>query len=1010
MKFIQHSGSRTWQQVIKQKWWLNQQRAISCVENYLASKSDRQAMVRMPTGTGKTAVIATLAQLLADKPRCLVVAPWEYLVGQLQQELQERFWKKVGEDLSFTPKPCQIFTPSTFTKAQKAAGSAGVLLCTNQTLQALRKDDAKFRKLRSWCTLALVDEGHREPAPRWAEAVRDLDVATVLFTATPYRNDLQLFDIDPAFTYSFTFAEGLQQQIVRNVSFIDGSWPLSGANVVKEFIHQLTKSSASITQQLGLKDSALRVIVRCEEAEQIKSVVAALLAHGETAIGVHETFGRADGKQYLKDVPEPWTETAQFWVHQNKLIEGLDDPSFRLIAIFGQFSNARNLVQQVGRVIRNPERKPGQMAFVLAHNKQGQKNLWDRFIEYENDVQEQIRKGGSEISAFEQFIAARTASPRFYFLGDFRRQLQPETVTDPREVVRLRKSVLVRTPASDFQWKTLLLGIQHELLTGDAAPYGNAHRDQSTFLQLFQISEQSDIVSEAYLETRLGYVFAKRIGDLVFFYDSEGRAPEYMRSGTTALAPEALQRLLPDRRSTIKEISLINGDFGNSAYQRRHLSTQSLELVPPALSDYVHVCSTVIGSVRMTNGAKRDTRRRYVSFTRGRLSERTTPIISYVDFDKWVHDIAAHLGNAALSGDDSLDRFAKPYQFVGTETPRHILFDVASEAIDSSSMPQLAVPPADDDLWLVKNGRFFGEIDERYFQASVAFNSQVRRFEIESDQLDAVSLDTADGRRRIFTNYLNDTQEFRILLDSSVVYTQGRFFTPNLRPWRGGGTRINIEKIVVGCAGLKGITSEKGDTSGWVPSSVFGAIVDKAKVFKDVGWTPEILLCNDVGVPEMADFFALSDKTKRIVMIHAKKARVGSTLSASSFHEMCSQAVRYLGFFNPSDTQTKLSEAQISGMWSPDPAKYASRQRLIWGPPSLDARGVSKRFASAISDPTFGREVWLVMGNGLSHAKFIKAVEKTTPKPNEREMSYLLQSTWCSTASVGASLKVICMP
>ena len=33
-----------------------------------------------------------------------------------------------------------------------------------------------------------------------------------------------------------------------------------------------------------------------------------------------------------------------------------------------------------------------------------------------------------------------------------------------------------------------------------------------------------------------------------------------------------------------------------------------------------------------------------------------------------------------------------------------------------------------------------------------------------------------------------------------------------------------------------------------------------------------------------------------------------------------------------------------------------------------------------------------------------------TPKPNEREMSYLLQSTWCAVASVGASLKVVCMP
>ena len=155
MKFIQRSGSRTWQQVIKQKWWLNQQRAISRVENYLASNSDRQAMVRKPTGTGKTAVIATLAQLLSDKPRCLVVAPWEYLVGQLQQELHERFWRKVGEDSNFTPKQCEVFTPSAFVKALKAVGSAGVLLCTNQTLQALRKDDAKFPKLRSWCTLAL---------------------------------------------------------------------------------------------------------------------------------------------------------------------------------------------------------------------------------------------------------------------------------------------------------------------------------------------------------------------------------------------------------------------------------------------------------------------------------------------------------------------------------------------------------------------------------------------------------------------------------------------------------------------------------------------------------------------------------------------------------------------------------------------------------------------------------------------------------------------------------------
>jgi Type III restriction enzyme, res subunit len=1010
MKFIPHAGNRTWQQVIDDKWWINQRGALARMDAYLAAKSDRQAMVRMPTGTGKTAVIAALGQLLADKPRCLVVAPWENLVKQLRRELAQRFWAKVGEETSFTPKGCRVFTPSSFAAARKEVATSGVLLCTNQTLQALRKNDASFRKLRTWCELVLVDEGHREPAPRWAEAVRELESPTVLFTATPYRNDLQLFDVDPTFTYSFTFGEALNAKIVRNVSFIDGSWPLSGTNVATEFVGQLIKSVAATANQLGIDESAIRVIVRCEDAEQIKSVVPILVARGRTVVGIHETFSKSDGKHFAKEVPDPSIETAQFWVHQYKLLEGLDDPAFRLIAIFGRFTNARNLVQQVGRVIRNPGLQAGEMAFVLAHAKHGQKALWDRFIEYEKYVQERVTQGGSEISALEHFLAARTAAPRFYFLGDFRKHLHPEDVTDPRKVVRLRKSVLVRTACNGFSWKALVRGIQHELLTGDAGPFGVAYQNKSTFLQLFQISEQSDLVSEAYLETRLGYILAREIGDLVFFADSEGRSSKYLGSSTTAIAPEELQRLLPDQLSTIKEISLINGDFGNSTYLRRSLSTQSLELVPPTLSDYVHVCSTATGSVKLANGNAKDTRRRYLSFTRGRLAERTTPIVEYDEFAKWLDDMAAQLRDTALIGDDSLERFARPYQYTGSEEPSHILFDIGSEAIDATAMPATATTLRPDALWLVNSGLFRGEIEEQQFEATVQLSPQTGRFEIESAQLDAVTIDVPDGRRRVFTKYLNESQEFRILLGTSVVYAQGRFFTPNLRPWRGGGSRINIEKIVVGCVGLQRITSEKGGLTGWDALSVFGAITDKTKVFRDAGWVPEILVCNDVGAPEIADFFGLSEKAKKVVMIHAKKAKEGSKLSASSFHEVCSQAVRYLGFFNPSDTQTKLSEAKIAGKWAPDAAKYKERERLVWAPAGIDAKAISQKFTEAISDPTYGREVWLVMGNGLSQDRFVKAVAKKTPKPNEREMSYLLQSTWCAAASVGASLKVVCMP
>ena len=147
--------------------------------------------------------------------------------------------------------------------------------------------------------------------------------------------------------------------------------------------------------------------------------------------------------------------------------------------------------------------------------------------------------------------------------------------------------------------------------------------------------------------------------------------------------------------------------------------------------------------------------------------------------------MAAQLRDTALSGDDSLERFARPYQYTGTEEPRHILFDIASEAIDATAMPPLTPAPNADDLWLVNGGSFRGEIEEQYFEATVQFNSQTGRFEIESAQLDDVRIDVPDGRRRIFTNYLNESQEFRILLGTSVVYTQGRFFTTKLAPVAG---------------------------------------------------------------------------------------------------------------------------------------------------------------------------------------------------------------------------------
>ena len=72
-------------------------------------------------------------------------------------------------------------------------GEAVAVFATIQALQQIHDDEAEYAKLAGLFGTVLFDEGHREPAPQWARAARGLGARTILFSATPYRNDLKVF-------------------------------------------------------------------------------------------------------------------------------------------------------------------------------------------------------------------------------------------------------------------------------------------------------------------------------------------------------------------------------------------------------------------------------------------------------------------------------------------------------------------------------------------------------------------------------------------------------------------------------------------------------------------------------------------------------------------------------------------------------------------------------------------------------------------------------------------------
>ncbi len=967
MRYVDHKKGRDWTPIIQRKLWSDQVKALDLVARYFDSASTKQALVRMPTGTGKTAVISVIAQLALDFPRVLVVAPWKHLVDQLRREIGQAFWEKSKLTDTFSLRPVASFTPIALAALLAQHSQAGVLLCTNQTLERLNATEGSlFDELRNWTTVALVDEGHREP-------------------------------------------EAEQKSIIRSVNFVTEDWPRTGPDAVSTFVTRLIEFRNTLAKKKLWDRGNIRVIVRCETHDEVDLVTQHLINAGEKALGVHEQFKSRNEPYLRKSVPDPVQTDAVFWVHQYKLMEGLDDSRFRIVAVFGPFVNARNLVQQVGRVIRNPDHQEGEEAFVFVRRSDQQLEFWKRFIGYEKSVQDRIKQGQTEISTAEALREIRSNAGSFYFLGDFRKQLAPDEIDDPRGFVRLRRSVQVLQLKPGLKFGALVAGIEKDVVARDGEFFGSAFESEDTYLRIYEVFEDSPMLEELYLGNRLAYVFARQVKDLLFFADSERTLPDFLTKNCAPIPQEQLRKLFPDKASVIREISLLNGDPGNHAFRRRTLGTDSLEFVPPGLSDYIHICSTAVGKVEGEEGSGR----RYVGFTKARVTERDANWITFDELSDWIDSLATTVEDEDTTGDETLDRFAVSAEYDGTSPIRHILLDIDVEAINFKQFLTADLDADEEELWKVSNGKFIGRLDDHFFEANITYDKKRKIFLIGSEALATALIEDPDsGKIKPLVGYLNESQKFRAVLENGKIYAQGRFFAPNIRLWGAGRKRVELLNIIVGVPGLENARSEKGDNTyradGWPPDSVFGVITDfsPAGLFATSGWLPDLVVCNDIGAPEIADFFALSGQPKRLVMIHGKSADLDASLSASAFHEVCSQAVRYLGFFNPNDNGSKLSLDQITRRW-----RLSGRncERVIRNTLGLDTLAIRDQIDSMIRDALCTREVWIAMGGGLSRVALQGAVTAgRLPAAHVLHLLYLLQSTWAAVASVGANLRIFC--
>jgi hypothetical protein len=1002
--------------------WKPQREALQKVQEYLEAfeqnKTSGSCLVNMPTGTGKTAIIAILSRNVPELGHVLVLSPRVALREQLYREIKNRFYSKLEYDISSNQKTI-VKLGTTFPDLKSRRVPPTVIVTTIQKLQSLANIDRDaFKLFWSQLSLVLIDEGHCEPAPTWSRLVRAIEKPRVIFTATPYRNDLKVFDIDYKYTSIYGFNNAVADGFIRSVEIIEQDPPRSP----NHFVGQVVKFYYSkLKPNMIPEDRRPRVIIRCDSKETIRQISTALKRMKQSFVAIHEEFVKDDHRPFEYDfVPDPNETSATFWIHQFKLVEGIDDPRFRVLAMYEPLRNARSLVQQVGRIVRNPEQTPRSVAYFLDHSGGKQKELWVEYLAYDLLVQE--KRG--EVLEFGNTLMKkwRDAHPQVvYFDQRFRTPFDLRSAHLDEEL-RLPFSTNVYRRLKEFSLAECQDWVQQTLEKRDC-PFHISSADDTWFVCMYFAIRNSPLLRTTYfVETRLGAIIVLAAEDYVYFFDSGGQLPIDFESLSEPVPVAVLRKLFQrNAKSYLTSVSLTNSSLGSTVIRARSVTASDIGKTTPLFDERSFACTTATGyTLSMNDEQEPEEVRRYIGFANGRITDTTGQKADLTEYLTWILNVDNIL-NTRGKPIDVLERYARESKPPNDPTPKSVLLDLkdaqdhfltnAVEGVDADKMMLIQ-----DVCSEVTNGVFKVAANGVECTASISY-SLGGRYRIESPELDALYYSQHNDNDKSIIHFLNRTQSFRVIPSSpGFFYTSNQFYRPAISFGPGFNDDLGLFKTLIGIKRLGEITDEKGKKtlsrhSGWDPQSLFG-LIDNAgsgTEMEDHFRKPDLLVCDDMSA-ESADFIfvnlPLEGRVGRVVFVHAKAEPHRRLYSASGLMVVCGQAVKNLKFLSVFDE----SRPDKAHKWHSDPWKSDGmlvRDRIRRGPRDEHLWNTIK---THIRDQYFDREVWLILGNLFSASEFKQALRIDPPKTEAVQAAYLLLSTRSEVAAIGAKMRVFCSP
>jgi len=1019
------------------KLWPHQIGAVESVSRYLDQgvqtrrRSVPSALVNIPTGGGKTAVIGTLAHWHQKLDSVLILSPRVSIRRQLVQELSASrgFFRRHGYEATTLPKRVVSVAARHDIPKQRLEGS--ILVSTIQLVVDLLSDhDGKlvYDRLAAGCQAIIVDEGHYEPAPTWSGAIRGLQRPIVLVTATPYRNDLKSFEIDPQAIWISRYRELATQHYLRRVE--TAIEPSSARRSEADFVDSVL--STFVRTYKSAPSGERKLIVRCKTPDQIRRIADEIRGHRYGDGGVlclHEAFGSDANRPWeVKQPPDPeLPNSPAIWIHQHKLLEGVDGPSFRALAVYGVLGSARALVQQIGRIVRNPNRDKKEHALLIDHYEGLVERMWHRFEHYDSLITRENLSASfntvlNELESLEPAIV--------YVDRQFRSKLRLMDFSEAEAHRSLRLPLRGHLYESRADSLDQLKEAAKRRFDEEDCPYTTAVSNDELLLMLFVQIGSSMFLSEHYfLEPKLHVFLAARRRGVTVLLDTSRPGPDSnaLQALGKPVSRSVLSKLLAGNRDIrIVEVNARNAALGPATVRRRALFAPSLAETPPSLDEFQFVASSI--SAVDDSADSREFSERSIGFARGRISDRSllVPLKTWLD---WADQLVATSHDRATRGPSYMERFAQPLdreparpwprsalldlgeireRFVVStadgDGAEPVAMDIAEVSLECQAVP--GQPGAPRPVTIVANGTVcsgtFEYRDGLYWLSSSELEQRYRPKE------------ASDGGNVV--KEINAAQSFIVVPEEpNTIYSEGGFYRPGLRLGAAFDARaLGLNALIEVKGQLRTCTTEKGRRDSalgttWAHGSVFRWIDDNPdELLADA----RLIVCDD-GNRECCDFLVVGRRERRdvVVMVHAKAPHAPSRVSASSLHDVCSQATKNMGTVALFRPQKPQQLHLWTGPWigPSGEGRVDSRVRRARGEwAGLTGSQIWTKVEALVQRHDTQREVALVLGSALRRDDLFAGARRAQPEAKIVTALHLIRGTMSSVVGGGARLRIFC--